>query len=321
MTESGGLRDCWQGRVDIEDAERSRRLHQQVEYEQLPANFVEAPVLIGFATDAGVRRNQGRPGAKEGPDALRRALANLCCSPDFRCYDLGNVVCSDDALEAAQRAAADAVTAVLDHGGRPFVLGGGHEIGWSGFLGVRQYLQERDPGARLGILNLDAHFDLRNPRPVASSGTPFRQAQQWCEANECDFHYFVVGISPSANSDALFEFAVEHDVQWIEDLECHWLNLEPLQQRIAAWIADIDALYLTLCLDVFPAADAPGVSAPAGVGVEPRWALKLLQFVRDECERTGAPILLADVAELNPSKDIDDRTARLAASYLYQLII
>lgn len=321
MTDRSSLNECWQGRVDVEDADLSRRLHQHVEFDQLPDDFADAPVILGFATDAGVRRNQGRTGAKEGPSALRKALANQCCSADFSFYDVGDVVCENDALEDAQQQTADIITTILQRGGQPRVLGGGHEIGWSSFLGVQQYLQQDGQDKRLGILNFDAHFDLRNPSPVTSSGTPFRQAQEWCEDNGKDFHYFVVGLNPSANSDALFEFAYEHDVQWVEDLDCHWQNLPHVQEQIRDWLATVDCLYITLCLDVFPAADAPGVSAPAGLGIETRWALKLLQFIQEECDNTNTTILLADVAELNPSKDIDGRTAKLAARYLYQLLL
>lgn len=321
MTDTSRLKECWQGRVDIEDADMSRRLHQHLNIAKPDDNFSDAPVILGFATDAGVKRNQGRTGAKDGPDAIRKALANHCCSSDFSFFDVGDISCDGDALEASQQQTANAITDILRNGGRPRVLGGGHEIGWSSFLGIQQFLQETSPEKALGILNFDAHFDLRNPEPVTSSGTPFRQAQQWCEVHDKAFHYFVVGLNPSANSDALFEFAYDHDVQWVEDLDCHWQNLDQVKQQLRDWLSNLDVLYLTLCLDVFPAADAPGVSAPAGVGIETRWALKLLQFIQEACENSGTEIILADVAELNPSKDIDGRTAKLAARYIYQLML
>ena len=41
---------------------------------EIPSNGV---ALLGFSSDEGVRRNQGRSGAKEGPLALRQALVNM----------------------------------------------------------------------------------------------------------------------------------------------------------------------------------------------------------------------------------------------------
>src|SRR5439155_26793165 len=69
-------------------------------------------VLVGFPTDEGVRRNGGRPGAAEGPDALRRVLWTL--TPDAerhgdftsllrRTADLGNLAVAGD-LEEDQEA-------------------------------------------------------------------------------------------------------------------------------------------------------------------------------------------------------------------------
>jgi len=321
MTDKKDLSAVWQGRVDVEDPELSRRLHQHVHADDLPVDYHSAPVLVGFACDEGVRRNQGVLGAAEGPDAIRKALANLACSEDFEFFDAGDVTCRDGYLEAAQQKLANNLTRILESNGRPFVLGGGHEVGWASYLGAQQFLQTHAPDKQLGILNFDAHFDLRNPDPAPSSGTPFRQCQEWCHHNDVPFHYAVLGINPTANTDALFHFAFEHDVTWVEDLDCHMAVMPHLQQQLRDWLQPLDFVYVTLCLDVFPAAYAPGVSAPAALGVEPLVVFKLLQFLMDEAEQQNKQILLVDVAEMNPSKDIDQRTARLAARYIYQMMM
>ena len=69
-----------------------------------------------------------------------------------------------------------------------------------------------------------------------------------------------------------------------------------------------DRLHLSVDLDVLPAAVAPGVSAPAGFGVE-------LSVVRAVVRRAAASGRLGvlEVAELNPAFDVDGRTARTAS--------
>ena len=64
----------WQGREDSHEPGDSRRWHHQVQ----PLDPESAPgvVLMGLCSDEGVRRNQGRVGAKGGPNAIRQALAN-----------------------------------------------------------------------------------------------------------------------------------------------------------------------------------------------------------------------------------------------------
>lgn len=61
----------WQGRTDPEP--NSKRWHQRIQ--PLTEKATPGCALLGFASDAGVARNQGRIGAAKGPVAIRRALA------------------------------------------------------------------------------------------------------------------------------------------------------------------------------------------------------------------------------------------------------
>ena len=69
-----------------------------------------------------------------------------------------------------------------------------------------------------------------------------------------------------------------------------------------------DDVYLTIDLDVLPAATAPGVSAPAALGVPLSVVEAMVQRVR-----SSGKLRAADIAEYNPSLDQDKRTARAAA--------
>ena len=74
------------------------------------------------------------------------------------------------------------------------------------------------------------------------------------------------------------------------------------------FLAGVDIVYLTICLDVVPAATAPGVSAPAAYGV----SLEVVEALVDLVTVSGK-LRLTDIAEMNPRFDIDQRTARVAA--------
>ncbi len=93
-------------------------------------------VLLGFASDEGVRRNKGRTGAATAPAAIRRALGPLAFHLDRAVADAGDVVVSGGDLEAGQARAGQAVTALLDAGNLTVVLGGGHETAYASYLGV-----------------------------------------------------------------------------------------------------------------------------------------------------------------------------------------
>jgi formiminoglutamase len=60
---------------------------------------------------------------------------------------------------------------------------------------------------------------------------------------------------------------------------------------------------------------APGVSAPAARGV----ALDVIEPIIDAVAGSGK-LRLADIAELNPALDIDQRTARVAARLVARVL-
>jgi formiminoglutamase len=310
----------WTGRIDAADGDRGRRWHQVVR----PSQQADRPgvALLGFASDAGVSRNHGRPGAAGGPAALRGALANLAWhgNDDARLYDAGDVSCAGDALEEAQSAYADRLAGLLREGHFVIGLGGGHEIAWAAHSGLERAFASDPRFERLGVLNFDAHLDLRRPESAGrgTSGTPFLQIAEARAARGLDFRYLCVGASEAANTPALFDRARTLGVTIVTDLEAAQPEISLQLQR---FIEASSAVYLTFCLDVLPPAVAPGVSAPAGLGVALHRVVTLLTDALAACGhgRPGSKLLLADIAELNPRFDPDGRTARTAARLVYEL--
>lgn len=86
-------------------------------------------------------------------------------------------------------------------------------------------------------------------------------------------------------------------------------------QTVDTFLAEVDHVYLTMCLDVLPAGVAPGVSAPSARGV----AMEVIEPIVDRVAASGK-LRLADVAELNPSLDIDNHTARVAARLVARVV-
>lgn len=303
----------WQGRVDPEPD--SLRWHQCVRPWQTDAT--PGAALLGFASDAGVKRNHGRSGASGGPLAIRRALANLAWHRQAPVYDAGTVACEGDALEEAQLHLAERVANLLNAGQLPIVLGGGHEVAYASWQGLAEHLETQGSQVpKIGIINLDAHFDLRDPAHVRSSGTPFAQIFEQCETRDWPFRYACLGVSRASNTRALFQRAKTLGVLVREDREVTAARLDAIVRDIKRFITRCEHLYLTIDLDALPAAEAPGVSAPAARGVSLALIEPLIEAIRD-----SGKLRLADIAELNPDYDIDDRTAKVAARLVHQLTL
>lgn len=304
----------WQGRTDAEPEGDTRRWHQCVV--PLPAAGGEPGLaLLGICCDCGVRRNLGREGARDAPDLLRRALANQAWHLPVSCYDAGNLSCPDGDLEALQEEEAGWVDRLLEAGHFPLLLGGGHEVAFGGYLGLARHLERHGTGGRLGIVNFDAHFDLRSA-PLPSSGTPFLQMAQDRLRRQAPFRYLCLGISEVGNSAALFQKACSLGATWLRDEELTPWNLGAAERAVREFLDGCDALYLSIDLDVLPASVAPGVSAPAARGVSLEVVEHLLGVVRASA---GKKLRVADIAEYNPRFDIDGRTAKVAARLCHLL--
>lgn len=309
----------WQGRIDAAEGDLGRRWHQIIR--PLDGTTSTGVALIGFACDAGVARNHGRVGAREGPAALRAALGNMPVRSRTSIFDAGDIVCvptgDDDGLESAQQELSSTIADLLARGLLPIAMGGGHEIAFGSFGGLARHLASRDLSGRgmprIGIINLDAHFDLRMANR-ASSGTPFRQIAEDCIARGWPFHYCCLGVSDFANTQALFERARSLGVRWLRDEDMGATQLDRVLATLDDFMSQIDHVYFTICLDVLPAAVAPGVSAPAARGV----GLDVIEPIVDRVAASGK-LRVADIAELNPARDIDQRTARVAARLLARI--
>jgi len=303
----------WQGRDDSHEAANALRLFQSIANggDFAPQSHQGKIALLGFECDEGVKRNQGRAGAAQGPDILRRALANMASHRGHdRLVEMGNIRAQPEQLEAAQQALHDAVLACQQSGMRTLVLGGGHETAF----GHGSAVLNAFPSERIGIVNLDAHLDLRHA-PYASSGTPFRQLALHCEAQQRGFHYTCIGASLAANTAALWEEAAQRHVTVIEDLDVLNAIEDRALPEIYRVIDSYDRLYLTIDLDVLPAWEMPAVSAPAPLGIP---LMMLLRIVEPLC-RSGK-LQAVDLVEFNPTFDREGQGAKVAARLAWQIL-
>jgi formiminoglutamase len=296
----------WQGRLDGDEL-LYHRIFQRVKIEtDYDAISTKDFVLHGFAVEEGVKRNKGRLGAKDAPGVIRKNLSNFpVILPDFSLLDFGNITCDDTNLEKTQNSLAKNVSKVLLKGGKSLVIGGGHELTYAHYLGVKTAFPEQ----KIGIINIDAHFDNRQPEEGvgASSGTGF-----WQIAQEGNINSLHIGIQRNSNTLKLFDTAHQYGMKYILADELFFENLPSIYQRINDLLDGVDVAYLTICMDVFNASIAPGVSASAYNGIFADAAF--MHFYKHILK--NEKLVALDVAEVNPSYDIQDRTARLAASLI-----
>ncbi|MGL4981014.1 MAG: formimidoylglutamase [Fusobacteriaceae bacterium] len=308
----------WSGRVDGYE-EDVLRIHQVVKVMKLEELEKEDKTkkkvcFVAFGSDEGVIRNLGRAGANNGWKHVKQMLAGFpIFDNEISFYDLKDpILVFHKELEEAQKEIAQVVTRLKKKGYFVVVIGGGHEVAYGTYHGILDVAKENYLKPKIGIINFDAHFDMRDYSNGPTSGTMFLQIADECRDSQRVFDYNVFGIQKFGNTKRLFHTAIDHKVNYWLAESMHCVNSETMMDIISR----NDYTHLTICTDVFHISSAPGVSAPQPFGLKPENIIGLLKTVAKHSKD-----LTLDIAEMNPNFDFDERTARLLAYIIYELIL
>jgi len=307
----------WQGRPDAPTLSSFFQIIKMWDLRE-PSSFPTSEnitfAILGFHCDEGIRRNFGRIGAEEGPSAIREALGRLPVQKqNISCVDVGNIMCMDGDLEASQVALGEVVRMLLEKKMRPILLGGGHEISYGHYQGIRRVFTDTP----LGMINFDSHFDMRHllPQHKGSSGTSFLQIAEDHSKKNLNFDYNCIGIQHVGNTREVIEAAKRYNTKIIWADELQQGLVEKCVDFIDRVIDQNNIVYVSICLDVFSASFAPGVSAIQPLGLLPWHVIPLLRQLA-----ASGKVISYDIAELSPRHDRNNLTAKLAANLIFEII-
>lgn len=302
----------WSGRKS-EELDYWHQAVKTVSNLNLVQNAEKKVGILGYAGEEGVIRNQGRLGTLEGPAAIRKMLGSVAyhLPENLPLLDYGDIFTINQDLEASHDAISKITYDLLKTNHFPVLLGGGHDLAYAHGRGVQQFISEKEE--KLGIINLDAHFDLRAlVDGKAHSGSPFLQLAQEFPNN---FHYLALGIQRAANPKSLFQTAERLKARYLVMEAFRLNNWEYIEEQIIWFLDSVNKVYLSIDLDGFSSAFAPGVSAPSPMGFDPQIAFKVLELIA-----SSKKLISLDVVELNPKYDQDNATARLAGRTIEYLV-
>jgi len=252
------------------------------------------PTLIGLPYDASSSYLRG---PAQGPAAIRAALrcdSTNAWSEGLR--DLGRLADRGDLGLPATGEARDLIERgirdLLDDGGVPIALGGDHSVTYP----ILRALGPRHPG--LTILHLDAHADLYQD----FEGDRYSHACPFARIMEEGLARRLVQVGIRTMTGHLRSQAERFGVEVID---------------MRAWAAGVrpelnGPLYVSIDMDAFDPAFAPGVSHIEPGGLTSREVITLLQSL-------PGPLVGADVVELNPGRDALGITAPLGAKLVKEL--
>lgn len=255
--------------------------------------------FVGYDTEDGILRDEGVAGASEGANAIRKGLSELPSIKNLKIYDYGNL--EKKTLEEAQEEYSEKIADIYSKGLFPIGLGGGHDIVYGAYKGIRKAF----PDKKIGIISFDAHLDIKSYDERMTSETSFKKILDEDENVE----YAITGFQRLENSRSLIRNADEKRVLVLEEEYPEEFTISSLK----SFVKKMDIVYVTMCMDVFDGSAAPGVSFPTVLGMDAKKGRRILRAIMETKK-----VVCIDFAEINPRYDIASRTSRLAGYMIYE---
>ena len=297
-------------------------LHQRTHLFSLAALQPGHPhVARGCSTgrDPGVSFDSGctfRPGARFGPEAVRRASrivrpVSIYHGRDvlneLHCVDLGDLTTNPFSIRKTVDSICTETTSLLSEVDRIVTIGGDHTISYPLLKAVNSKF------GRVCLVHFDSHFDTWDEYfgESLTHGTPFKRV---FEENLIDVtHSIHVGIRGTVNtpSDVADDARLGFDTVFCHETET--LGVSGIVERIRQRVGDAP-VYISLDIDVADPAYAPGTGTPEVGGYTSSELLAILRGL------SGLHVIGGDVVEVCPAYDTGDITAHLAATLCFELV-
>lgn len=255
--------------------------------------------IIGIPLDITVTN---RPGARFGPQAIRRASAIFDGDPqypfgfdifaDLAVVDYGDVALDIHVPESIPAAIEAEARAIIDADVHLFALGGDHFVTWPL---LKTHAARHGP---LALIQFDAHQDTwaDDGRKMSHGSFVGRAVRQGMVDPDRSIQ---IGIRTHAPEDCGIELLHAYDV--------HRLGPDGIAECIRRRVGSGPA-YLSFDIDCLDPAFAPGTGTPVSGGLSSAQALMALAGLPD------VDFVGGDVVEVSPPYDHADITAIAAAT-------
>jgi arginase len=285
--------------------------------------------LIGVPLDLGA----GRRGVDMGPSAIRIAgIAARILALGREVVDRGNLHTPVPEVnpplhqekryirEIAEvcRRLFDDVNLAMASGGLPVVLGGDHSLAAGSVAASADWVRQTS-AQPLGLIWLDAHGDMNTPDSTTSGNVHGMPLAALLGSSPAELSS--IGTSPSVQPENTVLIGVrnldEREKGRIRESGVHVFTMKDIDREGMASIADraialategTGGLHVSFDLDVCDPSIAPGVGTPVPGGLNYREAHLMMELIAD-----SGRLLALDLVEVNPTLDIRNTTATLAA--------
>jgi len=279
--------------------------------------------LLGESADADIAllgvplgRHSISPGRCDlAPDAVRKVLSRLSTYDLETKKDLsGTEIFDAGNLQTAELDYADACQpisrAVRDLAAKHelvILLGGDNAITRPGVRGADASLQQ------VGLLTLDAHFDLRDTDGGLNNGNP---VQALLEDGLPGAHISQVGLAPYANTRRAHLKAEAAGISVRTLSECWTRGFSTIvREELARLSSHCSRIYTDFDIDVIDRAQMPSAPGSRPGGIPARDFFEAARIVA-----ASPHVACVDLVEFDPSKDLNDIGALTAGRWLAEIL-
>ena len=266
---------------------------------EAPVGLVGAPLAAGSVT----------PGAcDQAPELLRRTLKRIGRYDietghelSTQVADRGDVAIGGMSIEQATAPIRDSVARSAEAHALTLLVGGNNAVTRPAVLALGN-LDD------VGLITLDAHFDMRDTAEGLSNGNPVRAllADGLPGANVAQ-----IGLASFANSLAMDRDAAEAGNYVVTMGEIRRIGIEQAVSHALDHVAHCDALVVDCDIDVIDRAQLPG--AP---GARPGGMAVVDFFVAVRRLASDHRVRVIDLTEWDPSLDTTDLSALTAGRWM-----
>ena len=269
-----------------------------------PVSLLGAPLGLGSVT----------PGRCDlAPETVRKTLRRLSTYDLETGHELTLPIYDEGDLPVADLSPADAFAPIRD-GTRAstgahaltLLLGGNNAVTRPAAHGLGLPLEE------VGLITLDAHFDLRGTEEGPRNGNPIRclLEDSLPGRNICQ-----VGLAPFANTARMHRDAVEAGIGVYTITDCKRRGIEAVLHDVLSRLSHTQAILVDFDIDVIDRAQCPGApgARPGGMSAD-------MFFAAARALAAEPKVRLIDLTEFDPSLDVGDITALTAARWVCETL-
>jgi formiminoglutamase len=269
-----------------------------------PVGLVGAPLAAGSVT----------PGRCDlAPGELRKTLRrmgryNIETRHELsaRIRDYGDVDLFDLGIEQATGPIRDAVAQSAGRHSLTLLIGGNNAVTRPAVHGLGMSLD------KVGLITLDAHFDMRDTKAGLSNGNPVRAL---IEDGLPGRNIAQIGLAPFANSKAMHDDALVAGNLVVTISEAQKEGIVAAADRALAHVAHCEALVVDCDIDVIDRAQFPGAPGARSGGMDAGDFFTAARMLAADPR-----VRVIDLTEWDPPLDPTDLSALTAARWLAEVL-